>query len=83
MNVFGMCAARFLSVQRSLKIDKSSEESKDFIIRLLNWLEFRKKELAENEAITNEAVAEAHIENYAIKLFKWADSSDRNRLHNK
>ena len=30
-----------------------------------------------NEAVTSEIVASAHIENYAMKLFEWADKEDR------
>ena len=29
--------------------------------------------LNDNEAITNDIVASAHIENFALKLFMWAD----------
>ena len=30
-----------------------------------------------NEAVSSEIVASAHIENYAMKLFEWADKEDR------
>ena len=33
--------------------------------------------MADNEAVTSEIVASAHIENYAMKLFEWADKEDR------
>jgi len=33
--------------------------------------------LSGNEAVTSEIVASAHIENYAMKLFEWADKEDR------
>ena len=33
--------------------------------------------MAGNDAITSEIVATAHIENYAVKLFNWADKEDR------
>lgn len=33
--------------------------------------------LAENESVTSEIVASAYIENYAMKLFEWADKEDR------
>ena len=36
-----------------------------------------KKELSGNEAISEEVVAQAHIENYAMKLFEYADKNDR------
>lgn len=37
----------------------------------------------EEEVITNEVVAQAHIENYALKLFLWADNEDRAGRFNK
>ena len=35
------------------------------------------------EAVTNEVVASAHVENYAVKLFLWADKEDRASHFNK
>lgn len=43
----------------------------------MGWLETSKKEHASNEAISNEVVAQAHLENYALKLFTYADQHDR------
>ncbi len=41
-----------------------------------------KKELSDNESITQEIVGNAHIENYALKMFLYADSEDRSgRFH--
>lgn len=36
-----------------------------------------KRDHKDNEAITNEIVAQAHLENYALKLFNYADQQDR------
>jgi vacuolar protein sorting-associated protein VTA1 len=33
--------------------------------------------LAANEAVSSDIVASAHLENYAMKLFSWADKEDR------
>lgn len=44
----------------------------------MDWLEKEKKVLSNNEAITSEIVAAAHIENYAMKLFSWAYNEDVN-----
>ncbi|KAK3923055.1 Vacuolar protein sorting-associated protein VTA1-like protein [Frankliniella fusca] len=65
------------ALQTALSIDKNSPESKIFLVKMMDRLEAMKKELKENEAITNEVAAQAHIENYALKLFVWADSQDR------
>ncbi|KMQ88066.1 vacuolar protein sorting-associated protein vta1-like protein [Lasius niger] len=43
----------------------------------MDWLEVTKKELHENEAITNDVAAQAHLENWALKLFLYADKNDR------
>ena len=39
--------------------------------------------MAGEEAVTNEVVASAHVENYAVKLFLWADKEDRAAHFNK
>ena len=39
--------------------------------------------MAAEEAVTNEVVASAHVENYAVKLFLWADKEDRASHFNK
>lgn len=43
----------------------------------MDWLEEQKKTLHSNEAISNEVAAQAHLENYALKLFMYADKQDR------
>lgn len=43
----------------------------------MDWLEKTKKELHDNEAITNDIAAQAHLENWALKLFLYADKNDR------
>merc|ERR1712150_225613 len=41
------------------------------------------KVMSGEEAVTNEVVASAHVENYAVKLFLWADKEDRASHFNK
>ena len=36
-----------------------------------------KQENHENEAIQNEVVGQAHMENYGLKVFLYADNEDR------
>ena len=49
---------------------------------LLTFALQMKKELSDNESITQEVVGNAHIENYAIKMFLYADNEDRSgRFH--
>lgn len=44
---------------------------------LMDWLEQTKKANAENESIMNDVAGQAHLENYALKLFTYADKQDR------
>lgn len=49
----------------------------------MEWLEEAKKIHKENEAISNEVAAQAHLENYALKLFLSADKLDREQNYGK
>ena len=51
--------------------------NKQICIAIMDWLEAVKKENTTNESITNEVVAQAYLENYALKLFTYADQQDR------
>lgn len=74
---------RLYALQSALKIDRKSDEAKILLKAIMDWLEKEKKRLSENEAITNDIAAQAHIENYALKLFLWADTQDRSSVFNK
>lgn len=54
-----------------------------FLISIMDWLETFKKSNTENEAITSEVVGQAHLENYALRLFQYADKNDRAANFNK
>lgn len=49
----------------------------------MDWLEKQKIALKDNDMITNETAAQAHFENYAIRLFNLADGMDRQANYNK
>lgn len=74
---------RLYALQTALAIDKTSKESKLFLVSLMDWLEKQKIALKDNDMITNETAAQAHFENYAIKLFNLADGMDRQTNYNK
>lgn len=74
---------RLCALQNALKIDKKSDEAKVFLLSLMDWLEKTKKVMHDNESISNEVAAQAYIENYALKLFYWADNQDRSGVFNK
>lgn len=67
----------FYAVQTGMGIDKKSPEALQYLTSLLSTLEDMKKKLAGQEALTQDMVAQAHIENFAMKLFEYADKNDR------
>lgn len=68
--------ARVYALQTGIKIGKSPEE-RGYLVKLMDWLEKFKKDHADNEAITNEVAAQAHLENWILKIFSYADKQDR------
>merc|ERR1711892_1263472 len=69
--------SRLTALQTGLTLDKSSKEALEVLLPLMDWLEKEKTTRQDNEAITQEVVASAHVENYAMKLFLVADKQDR------
>ncbi|XP_055373439.1 vacuolar protein sorting-associated protein VTA1 homolog [Condylostylus longicornis] len=69
--------ARLYGLQVGMKASSKQPDETALLLGLMDWLEATKKEHSENEAITNEVVAQAHLENYALKLFQYADKQDR------
>lgn len=68
---------RLYALQLGLKINSQGLEERKFLIQVMDWLETTKKAHSENESITNEVAAQAYLENYALKLFLYADKQDR------
>ncbi|XP_032674220.1 vacuolar protein sorting-associated protein VTA1 homolog [Odontomachus brunneus] len=68
---------RLYALQTGLKLSTKTAEETSFLLKLMDWLEATKKTLHDNEAITNEVAAQAHLENWALKLFLYADKNDR------
>lgn len=68
---------RLYALQTGLKLSTKTSEDTNFLLKLMDWLEATKKELHDNEAITNDVAAQAHLENWALKLFLYADKNDR------
>lgn len=74
---------RVYALETALGIDKKSDEARALLTSLMDWLEKQKEEHKDNEAVMSNIPGQAHIENYALKLFLWADSQDRNGIFNK
>jgi vacuolar protein sorting-associated protein VTA1 len=68
--------ARVYSLQTGIKCAKQPDE-KAFLLQIMDWLEKFKKANKDNESISNDTVAQAYLENYANKLFIYADQQDR------
>ncbi|CAB1342887.1 unnamed protein product, partial [Coregonus sp. 'balchen'] len=69
-------------MQTGMKLDSKTPECRKFLVQLMDQLETMKKELTDNDSITQEVVGNAHIENYALKMFLYADNEDRSgRFH--
>ncbi|KAM7355154.1 vesicle trafficking 1 isoform 1-T3 [Cochliomyia hominivorax] len=69
--------SRLYALQVGLKITTQQSEETKLLLAIMDWLEGIKKENSDNEAISNEVAAQAHMENYALKLFLYADKQDR------
>ncbi|CAH0627345.1 unnamed protein product [Chrysodeixis includens] len=75
---------RLHALQVGLKItNKKTPEETRLLMALMDWLEECKKVNKENDSITNEVAAQAHLENYALKLFLYADKQDREQNYGK
>uniref|UniRef100_A0A665VSQ5 Vacuolar protein sorting-associated protein VTA1 homolog n=1 Tax=Echeneis naucrates TaxID=173247 RepID=A0A665VSQ5_ECHNA len=73
---------RLYAMQTGMKLDSKTPECRKFLVKLMDQLESMKKELSDNDSITQEVVGNAHIENYALKMFLYADNEDRSgRFH--
>lgn len=67
----------FWAAQKALKVPNRSKEGTTFLMSVLDCLEEMKGVLGDNEAVTNEAVGSAYVENFALKVFLGADNADR------
>ncbi|ESP03130.1 hypothetical protein LOTGIDRAFT_137913 [Lottia gigantea] len=71
------------AMQKGMAIDRKSPDCLKFLMSLMELLEKKKTEFSDNEAIHNEVVGQAHVENYALKVFLYADNEDRAGRFNK
>ncbi|XP_068630450.1 vacuolar protein sorting-associated protein VTA1 homolog [Battus philenor] len=76
------CRLHALQVGMKLTNKKTPEETK-MLMALMDWLEEEKTTHKDNDAIVNEVAAQAHLENYALKLFLYADKQDREQNYGK
>ncbi|KAK3097384.1 hypothetical protein FSP39_009162 [Pinctada imbricata] len=79
---FSVCSGRLYAMQKGMEIDKKSPDCRNFLLSLMDYLE-KLKSTTPEEAISNEVVGQAHLENYALKVFLYADNEDRASRFNK
>lgn len=68
---------RLYGLQLGLKVSNQGMDERKLLLAIMDWLETTKGQMADNESITNEVAAQAYLENYALKLFLYADKQDR------
>ncbi|XP_028168951.1 vacuolar protein sorting-associated protein VTA1 homolog [Ostrinia furnacalis] len=76
------CRLHALQVGLKITTKKTPEETK-VLMAIMDWLEEAKTTHKDNEAVSNEVAAQAHLENYALKLFLYADKQDREQNYGK
>ncbi|NWW37344.1 VTA1 protein, partial [Panurus biarmicus] len=71
--------AYYFNLQRSVtpSVSKLKRPKKQQKIHSFTFWLLMKKQFGDNEAITQEIVGSAHVENYALKMFLYADNEDR------
>ncbi|KAI9355957.1 Vta1 like-domain-containing protein [Zopfochytrium polystomum] len=67
----------YYAAKLAIERNAQSHQSQAFLMNLLDVLEKEKAGLGPNDAITNDLVGYAHVENFALKIFNNADNQDR------
>ncbi|KAI9359469.1 Vta1 like-domain-containing protein [Pilaira anomala] len=69
--------AQYYAAKLAIAKGPRNKETNEYLTHLLDALENQKKSIGENEAITDDLVGYAHVENFALKVFLNADNEDR------
>ncbi|KAL1922625.1 uncharacterized protein VTP21DRAFT_10164 [Calcarisporiella thermophila] len=67
----------YYAAKEAIKKGSKTKDCQIYLSKLLDVLEKQKKELADNEAISDDLVGHAQVENFALKVFMNADNEDR------
>ncbi|TKY86798.1 hypothetical protein EX895_004439 [Sporisorium graminicola] len=67
----------YYAAQLGIAGNAKENESKMYLLTLMDTLEELKAKLADNDAVTNDAASAAYVENFALKVFVGADNEDR------
>ncbi|KAJ2958956.1 hypothetical protein NQZ79_g5545 [Umbelopsis isabellina] len=69
--------AKYYAAKLALSKGPKNKNTEKYILSLLDELEAAKAKIGVNEAITDDMVGYAHIENFGLKVFENADNEDR------
>ncbi|TFK77377.1 DUF605-domain-containing protein, partial [Pluteus cervinus] len=67
----------YYAAQVGIGLKTKDTQSRDFLFSLLTTLERLKREIGSNDAIDNETVSAAYVENFALRVFVNVDNEDR------
>ncbi|KAJ3399631.1 hypothetical protein CcCBS67573_g02716 [Chytriomyces confervae] len=67
----------FYAAKQAIELNAKDNDSQMFMLALLDKLEAQKAAMGHNEALSNDVVGYAHVENFALKIFTSADNEDR------
>lgn len=70
-------SALYYAAQVGIGARVKDPAARGYLTPLLNLLEKMKKEIGPNDAVDNDAVAAAYVENFALRVFEATDSEDR------
>eukprot|EP00731_Ephydatia_muelleri_P031865 Em0023g372a len=74
---------KLYAIQEGIAASKNDAAGKAFLMTQMDQISQLKKALKEDDASKDDVVAQAHIEEFAFKLFETADNEDRaGRFHN-
>ncbi|KAG6814128.1 hypothetical protein H0H92_002123 [Tricholoma furcatifolium] len=65
------------AAQLGISLSAKDEDSRGLLFKLLGFLEGLKNEIGPSEAVNNQSVSAAYVENFALKVFTMADNEDR------
>ncbi|KAI0080324.1 DUF605-domain-containing protein [Panus rudis PR-1116 ss-1] len=68
----------YYAAQIGISMKAKGPAASHFLLQLLDTLENMKKEIGPNDAIDEDSVGSAYVENFALKVFARADNEDRN-----
>ncbi|KAI8613607.1 Vta1 like-domain-containing protein [Chytriomyces sp. MP71] len=71
------CEGNYMAAKSAIEANATDSESQLFMLSLLDKLEADKATMGHNEALSNDVVGYAHVENFALGIFTRADNEDR------